>query len=239
MRSLTLLLLVLASTGAARATDGPFSHTSNGWTAPIVQTQGSDITYIECIDGSNCANRTGTAWLSPYSTQFSSFTLLTSSTLGSDHFGFGVRGNPDNGNCASHSAIRSMPFLGRGFIVYPASGEVKFENFSLNCFGHAGEGVLQSTTRAIQLQPNTTYFVSVWANDSNTGYQIDMYHYNAADGGWDVVTIGQGDCLAQAAWYEAYRCGRAPQDAGTAQRAFIAHTEQVRFSVTDWYLEAF
>lgn len=235
MKSGFLAAILLLTATAASATDGPYSHTSNGVTQPIIQwdASGTNITYIECVPGSRCVNKTSAATLSPTDIQSMSFFLKTGSDWGQNgHFAFGVRGNPTNANCTLPANVRSMPFLGRGFIIYPAEGVVKFENFTLNCIG--GSGVPESTSRSIVFRKNSTYLIQVHANDQNVWYEIEKYYYNYADGIWDFMPIAYGDCLSQASAADDFKCAKRPDDLSSAQRTFIANTVDSYWTVSNW-----
>jgi hypothetical protein len=222
----------------ATALDGPYSHTSDGVTQPIIVTDAAgNIVYGECVPGSRCANRTASSPLAPGAAQTITFMLRTGNNLGvgSDHFAFGVRGNPTNASCVSN--LKSNPFLGRGIALYAGARKVVFENFTSSCFGDAPSATAPSTERSITLQRNTSYLIQITANQQNTWYSIDKYYYNTQDRIWDFLPIASGDCLADAVANDEHVCAKRSQDLASAHRTFVANTRDLQWQVTDWWLE--
>ena len=230
------LSLALVALSGAAAADGPYSHYADGVTQPYIHRPPDGfIDDVQCLPGSRCVVKNALSPLAPTATQVSTFMFATGPSVGTDHYAFGVRGNPVNVACVAPSILLSNPFTGRGIALFPSINRISFENFSGNCLG--GGGIVGTTSRSINFKPNQKYLVSVWANDTNTGYAIERYYYNAADRVWDYQSIGAGDCLSQAASHEDYLCARHAQDPASANRAFILHTQDLRWTVKSWYLD--
>lgn len=243
MKSTFLAICLAASAGSAHAVEGPFSHTSDGVTpAYIAYDSAGAIVDLQCVPGSICATRTGSAWLSPWARQYMVFDLQVASPI-IDHLSFGVRGNPSNTACPVNPRIKSFPFLGRGLIVIPSTGQVGFENFTGNCMDTAG-GVAWSTMRNFDFALTDAlekYRVEVWADAGNTGYRVAKMRYLYA-GVWQTLDVVEGDCLAQASAADAYKCGRHPADPLHANRTFLISAIPdgaafPRWSASDWYLD--
>lgn len=241
-----LLCLPLLLTADPAAADGPFSHHSNGSTQPIIQQDSNgNIVNVQCVAGSRCMTRASVTPPGAGATQTLSFWLQTGASVTTDHFAFGVRGNPNNEACDSGSILLSNPFWGRGLIIYSGGPTklAKFENFTLNCVRasaaglHRSEtGVVESSGQVIAFQPNTQYMITVWANDVNTGYDIEKRYYNAQDQAWDFIPIAFGDCLSEASAADDYKCAKRPEDPATANRTFVGSVTDLVWSVTNWYI---
>lgn len=244
-QAIALALSLFAIAGTASAIEGPYAYDSNGSTQPVLQydAQGNLIA-VQCTQGSRCVLKTANTTFSPGQVQTSQFEITTGASVNTDHFAFGVRGNAVNstycvdGSSPPSTSIRDFPFLGRGFIIYPMQGQVKFENYTQNCKTLAG--VPQSTTRSIAFRPNTTYLITLSANDANIWYSVERKYYNIYDRVWDYMPVASGDCLAQASAGERDLCAKtshAEDNSPQTNRAFILSTDDLVWSVRNWYLQ--
>ncbi len=166
-----------------------------------------------------------------------SFILRTTSHVGTDHFAFGVRGKAADGPCSSNPPYPQLldnPFWGRGLIIYPSANLVKFENFTRNCI--TGNGVTESTRRAILLQPNAVYSVEVWANHQNVWYYIERIWFNPQISNYEYIPVAYGDCLAHANSTDDVKCASRPENGSSANRVFIANTQDLLWSVDNWHI---
>jgi hypothetical protein len=243
MKLASLAICLIAAAGSAHASDGPFSHTSDGVTPAYIQYDASGaIVDLQCVPGSVCATRTASAPLTANGTQFSAFDFRPEPPF-VDHYAFGVRGNPSNIYC--NASVKSFPFLGRGMIIVPSTGKIGFENFTTNCLDPNG-GVAWSTMRNFNLEQMSSthrYRVEIWADATNTGYKVSKVQY-IGYGLWvPSQVLAEGNCLAQASAADAAKCARHPADPVSANRAFIigavpSGVAPPRWSTADWYLDA-
>jgi hypothetical protein len=91
MKLASLAICLIAAAGSAHASDGPFSHTSDGVTPAYIQYDASGaIVDLQCVPGSVCATRTASAPLTANGTQFSAFDFRPEPPF-VDHYAFGVR----------------------------------------------------------------------------------------------------------------------------------------------------
>lgn len=228
MRHLIPILALLTLAGSANAGSlGPYSYYSNGYT-----TTNPPANF--CPAGSNCVIRNGPPLLSDL--QIVDFRLTTGSSFpgtADDHYAFGVRGNTTTANCHGYP---NWPLLGRGVALYP-NQKMFFENFSVGCFGTNGGTLRQNLNKNeidITLTPNTTYWISLWADNYDTGIEIWSESYTG--GTLNYTQVASARCRDIVDPEESASCGRHPNDQFYGNRTFIAYTATSQWWINDWWL---
>src|SRR5690606_29476199 len=131
---------------------------------------------------------------------------------------------------------RNFPFLGRGVALYP-NEKLFFENFSTSCYGTNSVTPVQnllSTEIPLTLSTSTTYWVSVWADNYDTGIELWQEYY--VGGARRYAYVASANCRSLASAYESGSCGRHPNDQFYGNRTFIAYTTTSQWSIQDWWL---